>query len=184
MKDEAEQVRRAAAGDRAAFGPLVEAYQGLVFTYFRRQGADAELARDLLQETFTRALGSIGSLREPAAFKGWLMRIATNELLKNVRRRRETVADFSGEESQRLLSEADETMADKDPGELARTRFDAARALVGMQKLPDIYRQTLLLRFQAGLSYKEIAGTLGITLENAKFRIHHGLKLLRALVVK
>lgn len=180
---EEERIRKVQAGDLQAFGPIVERYQGLVFTYLRRQGMDSEGAADVLQETFAKALQGIGSLREPGAFKAWLLRIAHNELVKDARKRRDVVADLGAEESQALLARAQETLGQVDPAEVAGKYLDARRVLDRMDRLATIYRETLLLRFQGGLQYKEIAEVLGITVENAKFRVHHGLKLLRAMLV-
>lgn len=178
---EEERIRRVAGGDKAAFGPLVEAYQGLVYSYLRRQGMDVDPAHDVLQETFTKAMGSLASLREPGAFKAWLLRIAHSELLKYLRKQKETAVDFSAEESKALLAKASEALEGNDPAEIAGRHLEAARVLQRMEKLPQIYRQTLFLRYQGGLPYKDVARVLGITVENAKFRVHHGLKLLRAL---
>ncbi len=182
MTDE-ERIRRVVAGDPSAFGPLVEANQGLVYGYLRRRGLDSDEAHDLMQETFLRAMNSLATLREPAAFKGWLMRIAHNELLKHVRGRKESAADLSSEESQALLARGSEALESMDPSEFAGKHLDAQRLLGGLDRLPAIYKESLLLRYQAGLAIKDVAQTLGITLENAKFRIHHGLKLLRAILV-
>lgn len=183
MDSDAECIQRVKAGDRSAFGPLVERYQGLVFSYLRRLGHDREGAEDLLQESFAKALGSLDSLREVAAFKAWLLRIARNESLKLVKKRKEQATDFSAGESEALLAKAAEQLEGLDPSVLADRYFDAKNLVAGLEKLPTIYRETLLLRFQGGLSYKEVASALDITLENTKFRIHHGLKLLRGLLV-
>lgn len=183
MNADARCIEQVRAGDPSAFGPLVERYQGLVFTYLRRQGHDQETSRDLLQETFTRALTGLAKLRETAAFKAWLMRIAHNESMKLRRKRRETSTDFSAQESEALLARASEQLETVDPGEVVDRYFDSRRLVERMGRLPVIYRETLLLRFQGGLSYKEVAQTLEVSLETVKFRIHHGLKLLRALLV-
>lgn len=182
MSDQ-DNIAKVKAGDRSAFAPLVVRYQGLVFSYLRRFGHDRETAQDLMQETFAKALTKLDTLRDPSAFKAWLMQIARNESMAAARKRKETATDWSAGESEALLARAQETMDQVDPAELADRHFDSKRLLEGMQKLPDKYRETLLLRFQGGLSYKEVADTMGITLENTKFRIHHGLKLLRAVLV-
>ena len=64
-----------------------------------------------------------------------------------------------------------------------RTFLASAGIAAGAAALAKQTRAAETARFQGGLSYKEIAGALEITLENTKFRIHHGLKLLRALLV-
>jgi RNA polymerase sigma-70 factor (ECF subfamily) len=178
-----ENIAKVRAGDRSAFAPLVVRYQGLVFSYLRRFGHDRETARDLMQETFAKALTKLDSLRDPKAFKAWLMQIARNESMAAARKRKETAIDWSAGESEAILAQAQETLEQTDPAEIADRYFDAKRLLAGLQKIPEKYRETLLLRFQGGLTYKEVAATMGITLENTKFRIHHGLKLLRAVLV-
>lgn len=180
---EAERIRKVQNGDLASFGPLVESYQGLVFTYLRRLGHDYDTALDLLQETFTKALSSISDLRETAAFKSWLMRIARNESIRLRRKSKESSFDFSEAEGEALLAKAQEVLETQDPSALATQTFEAQALVEGLSKIPEKYREILLLRFQGGLAYKEIARVLDISLENTKFRIHHGLKLLRARVL-
>jgi RNA polymerase sigma-70 factor (ECF subfamily) len=180
---DAECIEKVKAGETRAFGPLVERYQGLVFTFLRRQGHDSERARDLLQETFLKALSNLSSLREAGAFKAWLMRIARNESLRILKKNKESLTDFSAQESEALLSRAAEVLGQVDPAARVEQTFDARRLVDQLDRLPTIYRETLLLRFQGGLSYKDVARALDVSLETVKFRIHHGLKLLRALLI-
>ncbi|MBI2923089.1 MAG: sigma-70 family RNA polymerase sigma factor [Planctomycetes bacterium] len=88
MRDVTELVKRARGGDREALAALLEAVQDDIWRFQlsrHRSEADAE---DATQETFVRMMSSLGELREPGAFRGWLYRIALNEALETGRRRR------------------------------------------------------------------------------------------------
>ena len=82
----AEQVRAAQAGDRLAFGQLVERYERAVYsTALRRLGNHAE-AQELVQEVFVQALRKLPQLREPEAFGGWLRSITTRMAINRATR--------------------------------------------------------------------------------------------------
>ena len=72
---ESDRVRRAQAGDRAAFEDLVRAYARLVWACVYGLVRDAAWTEDLAQETFLRAWESLRDLKDPAAFRGWLLTI-------------------------------------------------------------------------------------------------------------
>jgi len=74
----AEWVARAQAGDDEAYTALVRRFQDAVFGAAFQKVLDFEAARDIAQETFVRAYERLNHLREPAAFPGWLLRIAHN----------------------------------------------------------------------------------------------------------
>ncbi|MBI3891913.1 MAG: hypothetical protein HY303_10340, partial [Candidatus Wallbacteria bacterium] len=66
--------------------------------------------------------------------------------------------------------------------ETVSRKFTVQRVEAGIARLPATYRAALVLRFYGKLPYKEIADSLGITLANVKFRIHHGGRMLRAIL--
>jgi RNA polymerase sigma-70 factor (ECF subfamily) len=125
---------------------------------------------DLVQEVFLAAWQRLPSLRDPAAFGGWLAMIARNRATDFRRRAAETV-------------ELPESLADERTlgGESsAGACLDAEAALDAIRSLPDAYRETLVLRLVEGMSGPEIAMRTGLTPASVRVNLHRGMKLLRA----
>jgi RNA polymerase sigma-70 factor (ECF subfamily) len=164
------------AGDEAAFGTLVDRHRALVFSLMRRYASSPDDAADLAQQSFLRALEasrrvfSRWRLSGPMPFRAWLIRIALN-LAKNHARQ--------GRRWLRAV-ELPETEA---PGESAQESLERAereRAVrAAVLTLPRRQREVLTLRVDAGLGFRDIAESLGITETNAKVNFHHAVKRLR-----
>ena len=122
-----------------------------------------ETAGDLAQEVFLHAWTTIRSLREPAAFPGWIGAIARNRALDFVRRR---PAEFEL---------ADGRVTDASP----HLQYEAAEALDAIRDLPEAYREPLLLRLVEGCSGREIAVLCGLTEDSVRVNLHRGFRLLR-----
>ncbi|XXF76084.1 sigma-70 family RNA polymerase sigma factor [Myxococcaceae bacterium GXIMD 01537] len=167
-------------GDEAAFGVLVERHRGLVFALVRRFTTRPEDAADLSQQAFLRALEASRRVfgrwtpRTEAPFRSWLVRIALN-LAKNHARQ------GSRWRTARMV-EVEE--AAEDPAESAQQALERAeaerRVREAMLTLPRRQREVLTLRVDGGLPFRDIAGTLGITENNAKVQFHHAVKRLKA----
>lgn len=184
--DDAALVERAVAGDHGAFGELVEAYQGLVFTVAQRIVRDRRVAEELLQETFLKAFRKLATLKDRVHFKAWLVQIATNESLRAIRRKdpAAVTVDFSDERSATLFRDEARELSLLGVEEAAQKVMDLDRIGVALDALPLTYRTPIILRYYAGLSYKEVAERMDLSLAATKFRLHYGIRLLKALVVK
>lgn len=159
--DEAALVQAAQAGDRSAFGALYERYaravHGIMLAHARPDVAD-----DLVQDVFERALRQIRSLREVKAFGGWLMQIARNRVRDHWRR------EPMGEELPERAADA-----------RAPAQTEAEAALNAIRALPEAYRETLLLRLVEGMTGPEIAARVGMRPESVRVNLHRGMKMLR-----
>jgi len=133
--------------------------------------ADAE---DLTQETFVRVFRSLHSY-QPGNFEGWLHRITTNLFLDQARRRSRVRMDPIGEASERLPAAHDSGEPERG-FEHAHLDLDVQAAL---DALPPKYRAAVVLCDIEGLSYEEIAATLGIKMGTVRSRIHRARALLR-----
>jgi RNA polymerase sigma-70 factor, ECF subfamily len=162
-------VRAAAAGDAGAFAALYERYGRMVHGILLARVPRNDVS-DLVQEVFLAAWRRLSSLRDPAAFGGWLAMIARNRATDYRRCATDTV-------------ELPETLADERTlgGESAAgAGLDARAALDAIRSLPDAYRETLVLRLVEGMSGPEIAARTGLTPASVRVNLHRGLKLLRA----
>jgi RNA polymerase sigma factor (sigma-70 family) len=163
MSDE-EFAARAAAGDRAAFGRLVQHHQSMLRGFLLRlTRGDSALADDLAQESFLAAWRKIGQFRGEGSFRGWLARIAYTRYLMEARRKKlETVNEDAL--SARAWEEPQSGM-----------RFDLERCLA---KLSLGERAALTLCYALGHSSEEAAGILGMPVGTVKSHVLRGRRRL------
>ena len=159
---DAELVRGAQTGNQAAFGLLYDRYARVIHGVLlaRVPSADVE---DLVQDVFLTAWNRLATLREPAAFGGWLTMIARNRAT-DFHRRTPDVVELPGD-----LAAHDVTAE----------RAEARRLLAIVRTLPDAYRETLVLRLVEELTGPEIADRTGLTPASVRVNLHRGFKLLR-----
>jgi RNA polymerase sigma-70 factor (ECF subfamily) len=157
--DLAALVCAAQDGDRAAFGSLYERYARMVHGILLAHVGFAD-AEDLVQDVFIRAMQQLRSLRDPAAFGGWLATIA-RRAATDLHRRQKTAR------------------ATRDRSEAAGPDQESVSILAELQKLPKAYRETLVLRLVEGMSGPEIALRTGLAPDSVRVNLCRGMKLLR-----
>lgn len=181
-------MRRAKRGDRAAFGLLVERYQGALARVAQSRLGDAEAADDVVQETFFAAFKSKHTYNEQYAFRTWLWTI----LLNQCRRHAGRIARAPRQQSLDRPADADSIdgaateAADPQPAALslllARERREQLDALLA--KLTDVQADALRLRFFGGLQFQEIAACMECSLPTAKLRVRCGLLKLSQMITE
>jgi RNA polymerase sigma-70 factor (ECF subfamily) len=168
VRDEA-LVRRAKAGDREAFGRLVDRFQAPVYRVVRGILSDPADAEDVAQEAFLRAYESLAKFRGESGFFTWLYRIAVNEALRAKKRRSFTRIDAVAE----VEAPRPETPDEEGPSPAALERL--------LGQLSDEFRAIVVLRDLEGLSYQEIAETLEIPMGTVESRLFRARRDLRDL---
>ena len=168
-------VERTHSGDRAAFGTLVTRYQTLVCSIAYNACGDFGRSEDLAQETFVAAWRNLPKLTEPDRFRGWLCGIARN--LANNARRRSTRQPTDGAEDESVL-EASPVEAPS-PLEAAVSREESATVWAALERLPETYREPLILFYREGHSMQRVAEDLELTEEAVRQRLSRGRALLR-----
>lgn len=160
--EDARLVRSAQRGDGSAFASLYERYARVVHGILlsRVPRVDVE---DLVQDVFMSAWQRLDSLRDPAAFGGWLAMITRNRATDSCRRSVEAA------ELPANLAAHDDTAA----------RAEAVAVLDVVRSLPEAYRETLVMRLVEGLTGPEIAARTGLTPGSVRVNLHRGMKLLR-----
>ncbi len=156
-------------GDRAAREELVREYYGYVMGYLIKLTLSRELAEDLTQETFLRALRALPSWRGDAAIGSWLIAIAHNLYRDDLRlnRRRAAVP----------LEEI--PVSDAGGGaERMELSLEAKEALEALRSLPPDRREIVVLRYYYGYTSKEIAGLLRIPEGTVRSRLHYALQAI------
>ena len=157
---DAVDVRAIAAGDQDAFARVYTAYGRMVRAILLGRVPRHDVD-DLVQDVFVAAYSRIRELRDPAAFGGWLGVIARNRATDHLRRMRPH---------------------EELPEELPGGDGIAAETLVvldAIRRLPEAYRETLLMRLVEGMSGAEIAGQTGLSAGSVRVNLHRGMKMLR-----
>lgn len=179
-----ELVTRAKAGDRNAYGDLVERYQKRVYSVaygILRNRADAW---DIAQEAFVKAYRNLGRFEGESTFFTWIYRITYNLSIDHIRAsgRREAVStEETGVLEKALESEGKSTYSDN-PSQ-ASDRTELMRILhQAMNQLSEKHRAIIVLREVEGLSYEEIADVLGVAKGTVMSRLFHARKNLQALL--
>jgi RNA polymerase sigma-70 factor (ECF subfamily) len=151
---------------------VVRTHSARVYRLAYRLSGNAQDAEDLTQETFIRVFRSLADYT-PGTFEGWLHRITTNLFLDMVRRRQRIRFDALPEDTERLAGTA------PSPEQVyADTHLDP-RIQAALDALPPDFRVAVVLCDIEGLTYEEIATTLGIKLGTVRSRIHRGRVQLR-----
>ncbi len=151
----------------------LERYEGRLLLYARRLLGDEERARDVVQETFLKLCRQRRADVERRLAE-WLYTVVRNGAIDA--RRRERVMKVSDEV--RVDERVDP--AGGGPGARLEREEEGARVLASLASLPEKEQEALRLKFQGGLSYREIAGVTGESIGTVGWRIHEGLKTLRA----
>jgi RNA polymerase sigma-70 factor (ECF subfamily) len=166
--------RQAAAGNDDAFSVIVDRYSRLVYNVALRSVSSPEDAADISQDTFLKAWRSIGSFRGDCALSTWLCRIALNcccDHARSAKRHRVLSLTVQEDEDSKVLDIPGTDVTAMPEEELTRqTEIEAVREAI--DSLPEDQKMIITMRDITGLSYAEIAGTLGLEMGTVKSRIN------------
>jgi RNA polymerase sigma-70 factor (ECF subfamily) len=182
----AEQIfiEKLKAGDAEAFDLLITRFSADIYSLLCRLTQDPDEAGDLTQDTFLRAFKSIGKFRGDSGIRTWLFRIAINESRNRFRwwkrRRREKTVSLDEPVGDSDLCIHD-TIAGNGPTPEESLLDDEYRQALysALGKLPEVFREALVLFDIEGQSYREIAAILEINIGTVKSRIARGREELR-----
>ncbi len=153
---------------------VVRQYSAQVYRLAYRLTGNTFDAEDLTQEVFVRVFRSLATYT-PGTFDGWLHRITTNLFLDMARRRQRIRFEGLGEQAEGRLRDGDLT-----PAQAFDARHFDTDVQAALRDLPPEYRAAVVLCDIEGLSYEEIAASLGVKLGTVRSRIHRGRAQLRA----
>ncbi len=154
---------------------VVERYETALILYATRLTCDTERARDVVQEVFLR-LCSQDRKEIESHLAEWLYTVCRNRAL-DVHRKEKRMSTLSENQA---AKQPDGRLEPPAAMEQAETQSTMIRA---MTALPENQQEVLRLKFQNGLSYKEISRITNLTVGNVGFLLHTGLKALRQQVV-
>jgi RNA polymerase sigma-70 factor (ECF subfamily) len=164
-------IDRVLAGDRNAFGILIERYSDALFRHAHGMTGSADVAEDILQVSFIKAFHHLGEVR--GRFDAWVFRIVANgckDWLKNIRR---THLSYEEDDQPSSFQTPEEEL---DRGEMRRDLDTALSAL------PDSLREAFVMKHVEGRSYEEMAVLLDATVGALKMRVHRAREALQKLL--
>ena len=177
-------VLRARSGQEAAYRELIRRYERPVFALLFRMVRDRELAEDLAQETFVKALNAIDSYRPEFKFSSWIFKIGNNAAIDHLRRRELDTLSLDGSphaETPEAMQATALQIGARQESPLdtveAKELGGAIEAAIG--SLRPEYRSCILLRHVEGRAYEEIAEILNLPLGTVKTYIHRARNELR-----
>jgi len=178
---EAEAIRRAQAGDSAAFDYLYQLHSRRVYALCLRMVSNPADAEDLTQEAFLQLFRKIGTFRGESAFSTWLHRMTVNVVL--MRLRKKTLPTDSLEETLEPDSENSGPKRDVGAPDLRLSgAVDRVNLERSIEKLPPGYRTVFVLHDVQGYEHNEIAGIMGCSVGNSKSQLHKARTRLRDLL--
>ncbi len=175
MNEEQVWLEQARKGDKAAFGNLIEAYQGPVYNLAYRMLNNSGEAEEAAQEAFIRAYTKLDTYNPAHKFSTWMLSITSNYCIDLIRKRRA------------LLLSIDEPLpphpalhSDNNKGPEAQMVHTEQKEMVQalLQEIPEDYRQAVVLRYWYDLSYEEIAEMMDTTVSAIKSRLFRARRQL------
>lgn len=172
---DAELVAQSLSGSREAFNQIIERYKTLVCSLAYSATGNLSQSEDVAQDTFVAAWTNLRSLREPEKLRPWLCGIARNRTRRNLR------ADASEPACQgESLETAQEIpLAGPLPSDQAISREEEAILWRSLERIPELYREPLILFYRQQQSIEHVAAELELTEDAVKQRLSRGRKLLQ-----
>ena len=170
------------SGDRNAISRLIERHSRRVRDYINMMVKDRDVAEDIFQETFIKAVRVIdeGRYTDNGKFLSWILRIAHNQVIDHFRAQRQSKAVTESEAGYDVLGTlrfAERTVEDS----MVSDQIERdVRALVEL--LPAEQREVVMLRYFSGLSFKDIAEQTEVSINTALGRVRYALINLRRMI--
>ncbi|MEW6008009.1 MAG: sigma-70 family RNA polymerase sigma factor [bacterium] len=172
--EDIELVERYIKGEKGAMEGLIIKYQKQVYSIAFRMLNNIEDAKDMVQETFLRAIKGIKSFNKKASFKTWLYRIAINTSLNHLKERRHKDIGLNEEIAESKNDTLSEIIEDE--------RWKYIKS--SLERLPERQRLALILRLYEGLSCKEAAEAMKCSEGALKAHYHQAIRKIRGFLRK
>lgn len=175
MNEEQVWLDKARQGDKAAFGQLIEAYQGPVYNLAYRMLNNSGEAEEAAQEAFIRAYTRLESYNPAHKFSTWMLSITSNYCIDLIRKRRALLLSID-----EPLPAHPALQSEKSKGPESQMVTNEQQEMVQglLQELPEDYRQAVVLRYWYEMSYDEIAEVMNTTVSAIKSRLFRARRLL------
>lgn len=179
-RQDSEIIKDALRGDQGAYQKLMRKYHDAIYMLIYRMVREKAEVEDLTQEAFIKAFASLGNFNNEYAFSTWLYKIATNNCIDYIRRKK--LQPFS-------LDRPVDSDQDQYTFEVPDTSFEADKPIIERQRakfleeaidaLPEKYRRVIILRHKEERDYREIAKMLHLPLGTVKAHLFRARELLK-----
>jgi RNA polymerase sigma factor (sigma-70 family) len=179
MTSETDEVvaRRVQGGESEAFGDLVERYQGKLLRYARKFLLDPDDAKDIVQDIFIKAYQNIQSFDATRRFSPWVYRIAHNEFVNALKKRKASRTVFAFD-----IDTLFPHLPAAETADSATLERDLRKTLdEHLQRVDAKYREPLILYYLEGMDYKEISEILQIPISTVGVRLARARAMLRKI---
>ncbi len=170
------EAQRSTRGDHRAFAKLVDRHLGHVQANCEHLSGSRDEGEDLAQEVMVKAFFALDGLEDGARFRGWISRIKKNHCLDHLRRRRKCM-EVDLEQAQESQDPWLSTPPPPEADWSVRARRERIRRV--LHSMPEDLRVPVILCDMDGLSYQEVADSLGLGLSAVKMRIKRGREMFR-----
>jgi RNA polymerase sigma-70 factor (ECF subfamily) len=164
-------------GDAAAFEVLYTRHKGPVFRYVLRQCGDRQVSEELFQDIWMKLIQGRGQYEVTAKFTTYIYTIARNRVIDYYRK----LGHYTFDNDDVDLEEAGARQQDQ-PDVRLDLQQQAARLLTGIEALPALQREVVILKEEAGMSLQEIATLTGVNTETVKSRLRYAIRKLKQVM--
>ncbi len=179
VMNDPELIKAVGQKDNSAFRMLVNRHQQKVVSLALRFTRNRQDAEDIAQDVFFTIWKKAKKFKGDSALSTWIHRITVNTSLNFLRKHKRDKPDYGDE---RLASEA--APASSSPDKSLESEQNKQMLYDALEELPEKYRIPLILNKLEGLSYKEVAETLNLSVPNIETRIHRARKALQEILIK
>jgi RNA polymerase sigma-70 factor (ECF subfamily) len=167
-------IKKCLAGNAEHYSVLVDRNKDMAYNIAFRMLGDADVAKDMAQESFIAAYNALGDFKFNSKFSSWLYRIVVNKCRDHFKAGRETVP----------VDDICDYIAGQDPTpeQAASCRQTGDVVQQALNRLPPDYREVIILKHIEGHDYQEIAAALGVSISALKVRAHRGREMLKKLL--
>lgn len=173
MLSDHELIQKVLQGEVDLYSQIISRYKNRIYFMLYRMIGHAQDAQDLTQEVFIKAYYHLEDYQPTNTFTSWLIRIAANHCLDELRKRKKSPNKLSVEEMNV------EVATHSTPERILMEKENLDEVSEQIMKLPQEFRVVFLLRHQEQLSYKEISDVLSIPISIVQNRLYHSRKAVR-----
>ena len=168
-------------GKNEAFDELLERHKDRIFMYIYHSVKNEDLANDLFQDTFVKAISTIkqGRYVENGHFAAWVSRIAHNLIIDYFRQVKNENLQSTDDDESNILNRKELSQSTIEDDMVASQIHNDVRRLI--RTLPASQRQVLVMRYYKNMSFKEIADTTGVSINTALGRMRYAILNMRRL---
>ncbi len=172
-------IKEALAGNQESYSRLMEKYRGAISHLIYRMIGSQDMVEDLTQEAFIKAFNALASFNEEYAFSTWLYKIATNNCIDYLRKKKlQTLSihkPIASKDGEHMMEIPDSRYLPDKPLVSSQQTMNITQAI---ENLPEKYRRVIVMRHQQEMSYEEIASELNLPLGTVKAHIFRAREML------